>query len=268
MASQSQFGGGGFMPEKAESPADNKGGRQRGDQTIFPVTIKQINDAIATDDNVKIDGRDVSQVIMVGTVLSMESQALANNYTVEDGTGQIDVRWWTDSEGSDVHAEKRSQIREMSYVRVVGKIRNFQNQKQIVAFDVRPVKDHNEVTYHLLNSIHVHLKHTTQQPVDTAAPGDTQAFGYGAAPAPQHTTSSGGLVGGDSDLSEIQKLVMNIIEQRGSGEMGCNFGDVKSELGSRFSEQQLRDSIEFLSSEGHLYSTIDEDHFKATSSDM
>ena len=49
--------------------------------------------------------------------------------------------------------------------------------------------------------------------------------------------------------------------------MGCEFGVVKSELGSRFNEGQLREAIEFLSGEGHLYSTIDEDHFKATSAD-
>lgn len=61
---------------------------------------------------------------------------------------------------------------------------------------------------------------------------------------------------------------MTIIEQKGAdGEMGCEFGAVKADLGARFTEQQLRDAIEFLSSEGHLYSTIDEDHFKATSSD-
>lgn len=254
------------MPEKTDSPADNKG--KRGEQTIFPVTIKQINDALSTDDTLKIDGRDVSQVIIVGTVLSMDSQALANNYSVEDGTGSIDVRWWTDAEGGDVHAEKRSQISEMSYVRVVGKIRNFQNTKQIVAFDVRPVKDFNEVTYHLLSSVQVHLQHTSQSEADTTTTETGPAFGYGAAPAPQQTSgANGGGMGGDSDLSEIQKLVLNIIEQRGAGEMGCNFGDVRSELGSRFNEPQLRETIEFLSSEGHLYSTIDEDHFKATSSE-
>jgi len=256
------------MPDKAESPAD-KGGRARGEQTLLPVTIKQINDAMATDDNVQIDGRDVTQVSIVCTVLSIESQALCNNYTVEDGTGQIDVRWWTDAENGDVHADKRSLISEMTYVRVVGKIRIFQNAKQITAFDVRPVKDFNEVTYHMIHSIQTHLRHTTQSAAGDATSGgfNNQAFGYGAAPA-QSAPAAGGLQGADSEFTEIQKLVLNIIEQRGSGEAGCEFGDVKSELGARFNESQLRESIEFLSSEGHLYSTIDEDHFKATSSDM
>jgi len=45
-------------------------------------------------------------------------------------------------------------------------------------------------------------------------------------------------------------------------------GGDPAELGGRFSEAQLRETIDFLSNEGHLYSTIDEDHFKATSEDF
>jgi len=33
---------------------------------------------------------------------------------------------------------------------------------------------------------------------------------------------------------------MGIIEQHGSGEMGCEFGAVKAQLGNRFDESQLR----------------------------
>ena len=98
------------------------------------MTIKQINDASSSDDVVKIDERDVNQVcnvafayvtcfecghrkvVIVGTVLSMENQALANNYTIDDGTGQIEVRWWTDADSGDMHADKRSLIRSVVYL--------------------------------------------------------------------------------------------------------------------------------------------------------
>lgn len=255
------------MPEKAESPAGEK--RAKGEQTVFPVTIKQINDASTGDDQVKIDGRDVNQVVIVGTVLTIDAQALAINYSMDDGTGRIDVRWWSDAENGESADEKRSIISEMTYARVVGKVRNFQGTKQIVAFDVRPVKDFNEVTYHMINAVQVHLAHTTaaSAPVDNNGPG----FGFGAAPVAQNTPAATGAApmtgGADSNLNEIQKSVMEIIDQHGAGEMGCEFGAVKAQLGNRFDEGQLREAIEFLSSEGHLYSTIDEDHFKATASD-
>jgi len=116
--------------------------RGKGEQTVFPVTIKQINDAFTGDDQVKIDGRDVNQVfflsrliklneicmfprapahpsvcsfskvVIVGTVLTIDAQALAINYSMDDGTGRIDVRWWSDPEnGGEAADEKRSMIR-------------------------------------------------------------------------------------------------------------------------------------------------------------
>jgi len=205
-------------------------------------------------------------VVIVGTVLSMESQALATNFVIDDGTGRTDVRWWNDTEG-DSAANKGSHISEMTYVRCVGKVRNFQGTKQVVAFDVRPVQDFNEITYHMLNAVQIHLSCTTAAPApaDNNGPG----FGYGAAPVAHSTPASTGAapVMADNGLNDVQKLVMQIIESNGAGEMGCEFGNVKSQLGNRFNETQLREAIEFLSSEGHLYSTIDEDHFKATSAD-
>jgi len=268
--SQSQFGGGGFMPEKAQSPAGGKGGRARGEQTMLPVTIKQILNAAKTEDEtLKIDGREVNQVIVVGEVMSMDSQALCNSYQLDDGTGRIDIRWWVDQETSELHADKRSLVTDTTYVRVVGKIRNFQDQQQVVAFDVRPVKDFNEITCHMLQAVHVHLVHTTQAPASSAPAGESApTFGYGqSAPTATSAPATGIGMAMDSGLSEIQKVVMGIIERYGEGEMGCEFGKVQTEVGAKYSVAEMRDAIEFLSSEGHLYSTIDEDHFKATSSE-
>jgi replication factor A2 len=38
-------------------------------------------------------------------------------------------------------------------------------------------------------------------------------------------------------------------------------------LKGRLSKKEMDDSIEFLSNEGHIYSTVDEDHFKSTEGD-
>ena len=90
------------------------------------VTIKQILNAAKTEDGtLKIDGREVNQVffvvawchsqgrlqvIVVGEVMSIDSQALCNSYQLDDGTGRIDIRWWVDQETSELHAEKRSLV--------------------------------------------------------------------------------------------------------------------------------------------------------------
>lgn len=47
-----------------------------------------------------------------------------------------------------------------------------------------------------------------------------------------------------------------------SGDEGVSVSQVVNQL-SRYSEQQVRRSIEWLTDEGHLYSTVDDDHYKS-----
>jgi replication factor A2 len=45
---------------------------------------------------------------------------------------------------------------------------------------------------------------------------------------------------------------------------GVHVNEVVQQLNGRFSEPQVREAVEHLVNEGHLYSTIDDDHFKST----
>merc|ERR1711935_440474 len=153
------------------------------------------------------------------------------------------------------------------YVRVVGKTRMYQDQLQVTAFDVTPVIDHNEVTYHFLNCAAVHLKNTTTAPAAAAASGSLNpGFAYGARPDVVAEAKPMAMdVGGD--LSGVQSKVLAIIAENSLSEEGVGITTLCSQLGASVSEAEIRNAIDFLSSEGHLYSTIDEDHFKATSVD-
>ena len=50
--------------------------------------------------------------------------------------------------------------RENSYVRVYGHMKSLQDKKCLVAFKIAPVKDFNEITYHMLDVIHSFLYKT------------------------------------------------------------------------------------------------------------
>lgn len=43
------------------------------------------------------------------------------------------------------------------YVRVVGTVKTFSNKRHLAATHIRPIKDHNEVFYHLLECQYVSL---------------------------------------------------------------------------------------------------------------
>ena len=46
---------------------------------------------------------------------------------------------------------------------------------------------------------------------------------------------------------------------------GLNVETLRNDLGNKFSRDQIKGAVEFLVNEGHLYSTIDDNHFKSTS---
>ena len=50
----------------------------------------------------------------------------------------------------------------------------------------------------------------------------------------------------------------------GHGDTGANVADVVSSLNGRFTEAQVREAVEHLVNEGHLYSTIDDNHYRST----
>jgi hypothetical protein len=66
------------------------------------------------------------------------------------------VRLWNDSDDNTEEASA-APVAEGTYVRVFGNLRVFQGKTNVVAFAVRPVTDFNEVTYHSLEAIFVHL---------------------------------------------------------------------------------------------------------------
>jgi len=257
------------MPTQGDAPGSGvKDSRKpRTEQTVLPVTIKQLMEAQNQDETWKIDGQELSHVLLVGAVTAVTPAQLMIKYTIEDGTGKCDVTWWMDDDGDQASAKRSSQIREGMYVRVVGKTRLYNDQFQVTAFDVNPIKDHNEVTYHFLNCIQTHLRNTIapkeQQGNNNASlnPG----FAYGARPnvaveqKPMQMDQPG-------DLDSTQSQVLAIIAQNSHSEEGVSIQTLSSQLGG-MGESDIRNAIDFLSSEGHLYSTIDEDHFKATSVD-
>lgn len=53
------------------------------------------------------------------------------------------------------------------------------------------------------------------------------------------------------------------IIKNSASEVGASIAEVSRHL-KGVPEKAIRDAIEFLSGEGHIYSTIDDDHFKAT----
>lgn len=272
-------GGGGFMNQTSPQSQSQAGSKDR-ISTLTPVSISQIHSASASGDSFTLyDGLGLGQVSLIGIIREVEQKATKTSYTVEDHTGTTEVTKWADKDNED-EAGGDANCRENMYVEVIGQIKEFNDKRSISAFSVRPV-DPNEITSHLLNIIFTYLRFTkgplneNGKPVQQAAPaiggyGQMQSMNMGAVPntpgmnqyAVQQTDMvQDGVEGGN----DVHQAVIRVVKQNDTDE-GVSVRTVAQALKSQFSEDQVRNALEWLSGEGHVYSTIDDDHFKSTDS--
>lgn len=260
-----QTGGGGFYSSQqdvsgSQEQAASKPRVRRDQQTLTPCTISQIHGAGQDnpDDSFMIDGHEISQVKVVGCIVEKKVQSTNVAYTIEDGTGRIEVKCWADPEESEYSAAEVAKLTEGRYVRVVGNVKSFQERYNIVGFNIRLVEDYNEITHHMLESIWVHAGRTGM--TKKSRPGMT---GMATSSTALKTESFGG--GKDDDeFTPVQRAVLDVFKDC-KLDSGMDIRNVIQNLITRgITHEEVRNAVGFLSDEGHLYSTIDEDHFKCT----
>ena len=262
-------GGGGFLPSNdlsssqptSSSPAAMKG--KRDPQSLLPVTIRQLLSASSVHDKFQLDGRDVMQVTVVAQVRQMQAMATNVQYTLNDGTGEMLCQVYISEEHPNA---TRGDVVQYSYVRVIGALKaSPDGKRRIQGYHVLAVTDHNDLTYHQIEAIYTHFKHTNKQP--SAAPTAAAAAAptaYGASSYSQPAAAGG--PGGaapmlEPGLSEAHNRVLGAFYHHAS-EQGASVAEVAATL--KMSVQQVNAIVAELSEDGHLYSTIDEEHFKST----
>lgn len=260
------------------SPAAQGGRGQGRAESLVPLTVRQLHEAISTtsvDDAFKVNGEEVHNLTLLGKVVSSTDSATSLIYTINDGTGTTEVKMWIDQEDADSHAQIKSDCRVGQYVRVYGHLRSFQGSRSVIAFNIRPVTDFNEITFHFLEVVYCNAHNASKAHAASAAAGaaptDSYAAGTaantygGGAYAPPTAAATPGQAGGVASGGSCQDQVQAIFNgPQGSSDQGIHVNDVVQQLNGRFTNQQVRDAVEHLVNEGHLYSTIDDDHFKST----
>lgn len=301
------FGGGGFMDSASQgvggsqgTPSKRGGGRggggSRDNQTLFPVTIKQLHGVQPSEDDVlRLDGHEVATVKVVGILSELTPQSTNVRFKLDDGTGVFDGQMFLHADDADYAENELAKLRDGIYVRAVGKLRSFQERVSLSCFSVTPIEDFNEITHHFLDTIYVHLYNTRgplqsatgaggQQQLNTPVKQqgfdhNQQAQGFGMQQQ-QGSWNQGSFGGGggslgyggaaasmdygmDSSFSPEQKAILDVLATCTS-DRGIKIDQIFMELRGQMNETQLRSALNYLTSEGHVYSTIDENHFKRT----
>ncbi|KAF4126687.1 replication factor A2 [Geosmithia morbida] len=215
--------GGYFAGGSQQGSQGGGGGKNYQDESLRPVTVKQILDAeeAFNGGEFKIDNQAVTQVTVVGQVNNFKQQPTNITITLDDGTGQIDVKKFIDVDKQDEASNPGFQIG--SHVRAWGRLKSFSGKRYISAHLIRPISDFNEVNYHMLEATYVHLFFTRGQPGANGAGGDGMFVdgGGGGAGAGAGGDSNPVISGKLSGCTPGAKRVYNFITNAPGGNEGC-----------------------------------------------
>ncbi|KNC30634.1 hypothetical protein FF38_11686 [Lucilia cuprina] len=207
---------------------------------IVPVLIKQVLNS--PEGNFQMFDMTFSMVYVKAIVRNIETSSTKITYLLEDSTGRIDAHYWLE-EGDTL---KAPDVMVNKYATVYGSVRSQGGQKTLMVFKMLPVNDPNEVVTHVLEVLNARYK---------AEEYATKGYGdFGG------SKSSAG--GSELGLEGKQLAVFQAIKNHNSTD-----GISRSELKRKFThmtDNELNPILDFMIGEGHIYSSIDADHFLST----
>ncbi|KAF8350645.1 replication protein A subunit RPA32 [Amanita rubescens] len=260
-------GGGGFIQGASPfSASASPGGGRRSEtsHSLRPVTVAQLVRATQphADAEWTIEGSEVGQVTLVAHIISIQVQATNRIIGLDDGTGRVEARCWVDSTADD-ETEKWAGIEENTYARVTGGLKSFGNKRYINALHIRPIKDPHEVYYHMVEAINASLVLERGAP---PAPGQENTTRSGAnrdtsAYTAQSYSNAGGMEQ-YNQLPPLQRSIIKFIIDNTKGDEGVHVAAILRALNTDRSKVDA--AIEKLLDEGHIFTTLDDSHFKVS----
>jgi replication factor A2 len=264
----SNYGGGGGASQNSGG-GDKRNSRAYDEQTVIPVSIQMANKATLDPSNVEKsalllqDGRPLHTVCLVGAVRSVEDQSTNVLYTIEDGTGTMDVKQWLDDNDSSMMLQMRKETtKEGIYVKVLGEIKDYEGKKLVVARSVRPLSTGNELTHHLLEVIY---SGETFQRADSIIAPQSSMMGVGTM---NHLGSNSGgmkMMMGHNPTNSFEGLKDRIYATMRDNDNGSEEGisiEQTIQLLPDVQQVEIRKIVTILSEEGQIYSTVSENHYK------
>ena len=220
----------------------------------------------------------------VGQIRQVNPQPTNVTYKLEDGTGVIEVKKWVDVDkaggggggrfGDDDEmgggaAGGQQGMEVDSFVRVYGRLKSFNNKRHVGAHVLRPVRDYNEVSYHLLEATYVHLYFTkgplgaNGAPAGAGAGGGDSMFVDGGGPGMAEYAAGGAAANNPANSSKLwscspaaQKVYNFLANQPGAQE---GVGLTALATGTSLPSRDVLSATDELVGKGLLYTTIDDE---------
>jgi len=246
------------------SPAQgaSSGGKEKRAKNVVPVMIEEVLNA--PEEGFRIEGVDVGMVSILGRIAELERAATKNTYKIEDSTGTLDVIQWLEEDNTSV-----TEYTEGQYVSIVGSIRTQGQKKHMMAFKIQEAPSQEQRDFHALQVVYSHLKLKQINLKMTGQAGmmDNSGLSNSMMGGGLGSTMGGGSVStsasfGNKNHDLVYSLIKGCIDEN-----GINLDTILTQVRGKMSKSEMDGAIDFLSGEGHIYSTIDDEHFKTTDGD-
>merc|ERR1719420_1358442 len=126
-------------------------------QTLLPVTVKMVDSAVAAggsdESDLRIDGKTVNTVLIVGCVTELNKQQTAVEFHVNDATGKMRARYYFQQEMKETIDKVENGV----YVSMVGIVK-MKPAPHVSVLTMRPVQSPDEISYHEIHVAYASLK--------------------------------------------------------------------------------------------------------------
>ncbi|KAF1804685.1 hypothetical protein V8B55DRAFT_1562948 [Mucor lusitanicus] len=225
-------------------------------KSCMPLTIGLIKNHVQPmDEKFMLRDKELTNasICIVGVIRTVLVQETSVSYTIEDGTGAIDVRQWNDTEYSSSLSETGKVVDANTvgvyprdiYVIVYGRLQSYSDRIYCVSFKTKPVENFNEVTFHYLDAVHAYLELTADK--KNKSPSLSSSTIQLPALA-LHKISKGNISG----------IVKRAIKVCGDEEAGSHISSIIDHLKNVLDETQVIRCLNELAEEGQIYSLMED----------
>jgi len=241
---------------------------------VIPVTIETINrcNQVEGENSVfEYNGFRFYHICLIGIIRHVVKKTNDITYIVDDMTAsetKLEVKLQSD-ESDEMDSEEQttiqqSQFIENQYIKVYGLLKSLQGNKYVQAFRILPIKELNEITYHMLECMNVNIHYQTKNGGNVS--NDVYATPSGSNPSKNNSNNTNAVnVGGknNSVYTGIDLQISNLVKQNSNSIDGISVKEI-CEYFKTIPENKMREILERLSTDGNLYTTTDDDHYKST----
>jgi len=268
-----------FGSQGASVPVTEARQKKEDSESCLPVTLRILQDAVARradNGEVQIHGTEPAMLLLVGSVETLSRSMHSLEFTINDGTGRMQARYYTSG-------KELADVQPGRHVSIVGCVRSAPSVHLAVTC-MRLIDSPDEISYHLIEVAHAALK-LKKGPKEPATPSPIK-HAPAAEITPEKMENLSPTIGdvpmtplptfdlmqaapvaaekpkGKLEGPALQTAVMDFLRQEGEGkEEGVQLAAIIKHLASN-AEEEVRELMQKLVDEAEIFHTIDEQHFQ------